>query len=107
VSCNVTTAGLNLTIYFQGSHVFGFFYFSDDKKLHQECQFSLAGIGSQLQWSLVIGVDRGPDFYCCESDHSDPYSELGLVDMQAGFTLGVLSCETDLSNIVSSNSLIP
>lgn len=44
-----------------------------------------------------------------KSNHNDPYSELGLVEMQRGFGLGVLSCETDLSNVVKldhSDSLV-
>jgi hypothetical protein len=101
VSCNVTAAGLNLTIYFQGGDVFGFFYFSDDRKLHQDGQFSLVGIGSRLQWSLVVGVTEGQISTAVKSNHNDPYSELELVEMQGGFGLGVLSCETDLSNVVS------
>lgn len=111
---NCTTAGLNLTGSFsdldKGSAPYGLIsqYYNDTQKLHQvDGGETLVDQGStQILWGLVfelqfLGASLGPIY---GNNLTDPNpTSFGLVTQPSGVGAGILSCETNLSEIVSKS----
>ncbi len=124
--CNTTTAGLNLTGSFvdltysdssgggssgaeYGDAGYGllFQYYNDTQKLHQVVsgEVLVDQRSTQLFWGLVFELQfavalLGSVYSTNLTNNSDPAS-FGLVTQPGGAGAGILSCETNLSEIVS------
>lgn len=114
--CNTTTAGLNLTGSFSdvayGDDIDGvygllFQYYNDTHKLHQVVNREvLVDQGStQLFWGLVFELQFAGALSVDSNNmtNSSQPASFGLIQQPSGAFAGILSCETNLSEIVSKD----
>ena len=114
--CITTTAGLNLTGSFSdvayGDDIDGvygllFQYYNDTHKLHQVVNREvLVDQGStQLFWGLVFELQFAGALSVDSNNmtNSSQPASFGLIQQPSGAFAGILSCETNLSEIVSKD----
>ena len=111
-ACNGTMAGLNMTgnfdILSQTKFGFEFQYFYNSAKQQQvplypdsdglgDIEYGpISNITNQYFWALAFSLNI--EFY--QADATNPWARLNLVASQVGGPEGIMSCETNISEIV-------